>query len=85
MWRFTDEVKHFAKSIVGQFHLGSTLTRVGIVEFSNGARVTQNLDTDQVAIENAINQYRPSGATHIGHGLEVGYGLLQLSRHNGTC
>ena len=71
----------FALDVVGQFEVGPSLTRVGVVQFNGDAEVLLGLSADVSAIDSAITGGGPSyGYTSISDGVTAGLGLLSSAR-----
>ena len=78
MYGLTSSVVTFAQSVVDQFVLSQSLTRVGVVEFSSSARTLIGMSADASAVGSAVSGLSSArGWTDISSALDRGSGLIQ--------
>ena len=71
----------FARDLVGEFDIGPSLTRVGLVQFNGDAEVLLALSSSVADIDSAIRGGGPSsGGTSISDGITLALGLLSAAR-----
>ena len=71
----------FARDLVGEFEIGPSSTRVGLVQFNHDADVLLSLSSSRAAIESALSGGGPAwGMTSISDGVTRAVGLLSAAR-----
>merc|ERR1711965_753620 len=79
------QMLQFAREVVGQFTLGISSARVGLVEFHHDASVLLGLSSSMSAFESALSGASSAGGlTSVSDGLEAGFGVLTASGRRGV-
>ena len=86
MYGEMDGVRTFVRTLVSKFALGPSLTRVGVVEFSSGAKTLGSLSGNSASVHASIDSVSDAGGwTDISSGLEQGQDLLRGGRGGRAC
>ena len=70
------------ESLIPQFAMADSWTRMGVIEFNHRARVTAPFTTDSETVQRGLASYRPGGGTGISEGLKAAERLLSTTNRS---